>query len=147
MSHNENGRKPKLSEKRGSYYCPNDFSMTPDSLKERLLNDLSKIDIPVDEFTFELRAYSRSLYGNYVPKGYRNREKACIRIYPFKKVGEYYPYADILITAIHESCHHLQYRNPNYTRRKGIMHDAEFYRLLQDYVNKAKDLDIIREKK
>ena len=144
---NEYGRKPNLKIEKGSYYCPDEESdMTPKYLRERLLNDLSKLDIPVDEFTFELRAYSRTLYGNYIPKGYRNREKACIRIYPFKQVGEVYPYADLLITAIHESCHHLQYRNPDYIRRRGIMHDAEFYKFLQEYVKKAVDLDIIREK-
>lgn len=114
----------------------------------RIRDDLMKLDIPVDEFDIEIRKYSSSYYGNYYPKGYRNRKKALIRIYPYKsREGVLYPYEEILFHAIHESCHHMQYRDKNYVRKRGIMHNAEFYRLMQKYCEKAKALSLIKEVK
>lgn len=124
------------------------FSEVKESLEERLLDDLQKLGMPTKEFDIEVRKYSSSYYGNYLPKNYRGRNKACVRVYPFKnKMGDMYPYDEVLVHAIHEVCHHLQYRDPNYTRKRGIMHDASFYRLLRDICKLAKSMSLINEAK
>ena len=54
-----------------------------------------------------------------------------------------FSYSTVLYHTIHEVCHHLQYTNPNYVRVKGVMHDPEFYRLLNRYETKAIEMGLI----
>lgn len=146
LLHKELGRIPRFKVENDLYHT-SDECMDKHSLREKILKDLELLGIPINEFDFELRPYSKSYYGNYLPKGYKNRKKACVRVYPFKnRQGEFYPYAEILVHAIHESCHHLQYRNPRYKRLKGIMHDTDFYRLMNRYIAEAESMNLIRRK-
>lgn len=119
--------------------------MSREFLKQKLINDLSRLFLPVNEFDLEIRPFSSSFYGKYTPKNFNNkRKKATIWIYPYSnKSGDMYSYCKILKTAIHEVCHHLQYTDPDYTRRKGIMHNSEFYYLMDKYVKRAEKYEII----
>ena len=119
--------------------------MTESSLKDRLIKDLRLLFIPVDEVDFEIRPYSKSFYGKYYPKS-KKYEKPRMWVYPYmNKCGTMYPYETVLLHAIHEACHHVQYSDPEYTRRKGIMHNATFFKFMNKYVNRAKKMHLLSE--
>lgn len=105
-----------------------------DKLKETLLNDLTKRGLDISTVDLIIKEFSSSYYGRYYPS-VNSSVKPRIIIYPFKTkdLVEMYDYGDILNTVIHEFCHHLQYMNPNFVRKRGIMHDTEFWNLYNNY--------------
>ena len=50
------------------------------------------------------------------------------------------------MTAIHEAVHCIQWNSKSFVRRKGVMHDAEFYRLLDMYAHRVEHLMYRKEK-
>ena len=52
-------------------------------------------------------------------------------------------YASILETAIHELCHHIQYTDGSFVRIKGVMHDPQFWRLYNHYIDRATEYNLI----
>lgn len=117
--------------------------LSEEELQHRLFTDLQKLKLPVDEFDIVIRPYSKTFYGRYFPE--YNGKIAEVRVYPykFKKPKVMFNYSTVLYHTIHEVCHHLQYTNPNYTRKKGVMHDPQFYNLLNRYVNRAVDMRLL----
>lgn len=109
-------------------------------LKNRLLCDLKLLNLPVDEVDLEFRPFSKTYYGNYFPSCDEEITPR-IWIYPYSNtVGNTLPYSKILETGIHEMCHHIQYTNPNFKRIKGQMHDPQFWKLYNHYMNKAENI-------
>ena len=107
-------------------------------LKDRLLKDLYKLDLPVGEVNVELRPYSKTYYGNYFP------DDARVWLYPYSdEEGRYLSYNKILETGIHEMCHHIQHNDSNYNRKNGVMHDIDFWGLYNFYIAKAKNLGVL----
>ena len=104
-------------------------------LTNRLLQDIREVGITVD-FDLELRDYSKTYFGRYDP----NTNKITVYVYEDSKCSRAVPYRDLLMTTIHEAVHCIQWDNPNFVRRKGVMHDAEFYRLLGMYSHRAEHL-------
>ena len=105
----------------------------------RLRNDLSKIGLN-EEFTLSLRPYSQSYFGRY------DIATSTIILYVNKTPnGDMYPYEDLLLTTIHEAIHCKQWHDPNFKRRKGVMHDTEFKRLYALYSGRAKARLFLRE--
>lgn len=109
-------------------------------LYHRLLKDMKSIGIPVD-FTFELRPYSKTYYGRYDP----NSDKITVYVYEDKSCTKMTSYTELLMTSIHEAVHSIQWKDKSFVRRKGVMHNADFYRLYNMYADKAKSILLLRE--
>lgn len=114
------------------------------TLYKRLDSHLRELGLPVDEVDLLIRPYSSTYYGNYYPS-LDPEVKPRIFIYPYsnKKGTALYPYSQILSTTIHEWIHHLQYRDPNFVRIKGVMHNPEFWRLYHQYMKQAYEKNLI----
>ena len=106
----------------------------------RLLSDLRKIGI-TESFSLELRPYSKTYFGRYDP----NLNKIVLYVYEDSKRTRFLPYEDLLNTLIHEAVHCIQWSSESFVRRKGVMHDAEFYSLLNSYTDKAKSMLLLKE--
>ena len=113
-----------------------------DVLKDRLLKDLSLLDLPVGEVDLSFRPYSKTYYGNYFPDDTAPR----VWLYPYSdEESHYLSYDKILETGIHEMCHHIQYKDPFHQRIEGIMHDSDFWNLYNFYILKAKNLGVLHD--
>lgn len=119
--------------------------LSEEELYDRLIADLTKLKLPVEEFELVIRPYSKTLYGRYF-LSYEDKP-AEVRIYPYrtKNMKVMFSYSTILYHTIHEVCHHIQFTNPSYVRKKGVMHDPEFHRLLNRYVDKADELNLLKK--
>ena len=109
-------------------------------LHHRLLTDLRKVGIN-ESFRLELRPYSKTYFGRYDP----NVDKVTLYVYEDKSCTRYIKYEDLFMTLIHEAIHCIQWHDNTFVRRKGVMHDAEFYRLFSEYKDKAKSILLMRE--
>ena len=112
--------------------------MSQEELKDKLLSDLSLINLPVQEVCLSLRPYSKTYYGRYFPVYDESETSPKIYIYPYENSdGDLMQYDTILQTAIHEFCHHIQYTSGSFVRNKGVMHNPQFWRLYNHYVSRA----------
>ena len=111
-------------------------------LYHRLIRDMKRVGIPID-FTLELKSFSKTYYGRYDP----NSNKITVYIYEDKSHTCMYSYEDILMTCIHEAVHSIQWHDKSFVRRKGVMHDTDFFRLYNMYSDKAKSILLLREVK
>ena len=108
-------------------------------LYQKLVGDLTLLNLPVEEVNIVLRPYSDTYFGRYFP------DKQRIFVYPYKnKEGKFMCYSQILCTSIHELVHHIQYQDPNFVRKKGIMHDPQFWKLYNHFIDRAVNLGIIK---
>lgn len=107
-----------------------------------LINDMKQVGIPID-FNLELKSFSKTYYGRYDP----NSNKITVYIYEDKSCTRMYSYEEILMTCIHEAVHSIQWHDKSFVRIKGVMHDADFYRLYNMYSDKAKSILLLREVK
>ncbi len=116
--------------------------MSINELQHRLLCDLRKLNLPIEEVEIYLRPFSKTYYGRYYPvMNTKMGVKPKIYVYPFEKDGTVMTYTQILKTVIHEFCHHLQYSR-GHTRIKGIMHDTHFWSLYNKYNSLADKLNM-----
>lgn len=106
----------------------------------RLLKDIRKIGITAN-FELELKFYSKTYFGRYDP----NINKVTIYVYEDPKCSKLIKYEDLLMTTIHEAIHCMQWQDKSFVRLKGVMHDAEFYRLFNMYSDRAKSLLLLQE--
>jgi hypothetical protein len=109
-------------------------------LYHRLLRDMKALGIPTN-FTFELKPYSKTYFGRYDP----NLNKVTVYVYEDKSCTKMMSYEEILLTSIHEAVHSIQWQDKSFVRRKGVMHDADFYRLYNMYSDRAKSILLLRE--
>lgn len=118
--------------------------LTNEELYHKLIDDLYRIGLPVDEVKLSIRPYSKSYYGRYlIPY---NNKAAKVFIYPYATpdMKLMYPYSVVLYFSIHEMIHHIQHTNPNFKRLRGVMHNPEFYVLFNMYFHKAVCLGLIK---
>lgn len=97
-------------------------------LEVRIKSDLEAIGIVVD-FELVLKPYSKTYYGCFRP----NTNRVYVYVFKDSSLTTMYPYDFIMETAIHEAIHAKQWHDENHVRIKGIMHDEEFYRLLDKF--------------
>ena len=111
------------------------------ALEAALLDDMRRVGLPVNDFEFRVKDYSKSYYGVYRLKTNR------VYIYMYKNIDKTMPYqySELLCTAIHEAVHVIQHHDPNHKRVYGVMHDAEFKSLYSMYVDRAKALHLLQE--
>lgn len=117
--------------------------MTFDLMKYRLLTDLRSLELPIDEVEIFVRPFSKTYYGRYYPTCSDRPPK--IYVYPFESDGSVMSYETVLNVVIHEMCHHLQYRK-GYNRKFGVMHDAQFWKFYNFYVERAKRLNLYEDR-
>ena len=118
--------------------------MHQEELKAKLLSHLSKLNLPIDEVDISLRPFSKTYYGRYFPVYNDNETKPKIYIYPYENTeGEFMSYDIILRTAIHEMCHHIQYMNGSFVRCRGVMHDSQFWKLFNFYIERAVKYELL----
>lgn len=118
--------------------------MSQEELKTRLLFDLSQVNLPVDEVDLFIRPFSKTYYGRYFPVYNDKETRPKIYIYPYENTdGDLMDYDVILQTAIHEFCHHIQYTSGSFIRNKGVMHDPQFWKLYNHYVDRARKYQLI----
>lgn len=118
--------------------------MSQEVLKTRLLSDLSQLNLPIDEVDLYIRPFSKTFYGRYFPVHNDKEIRPKIYIYPYiNKKEDLMEYDKILETAIHELCHHIQYTSGSFVRSRGIMHDIQFWKLYNHYIERAKKYQMI----
>ena len=117
--------------------------MTFDLMKYRLLTDLRSLELPIDEVEIFVRPFSKTYYGRYYPTCSDRLPK--IYVYPFESDGSVMPYETVLNIVIHEMCHHLQYRQ-GYNRKFGVMHNTQFWKSYNFYIEHAKRLNLYEDR-
>ena len=118
--------------------------MSEEELRTRLLSDLSVLNLPIDEVDIYIRPFSKTYYGRYFPVHDDSEVRPKIYVYPYEnEKGDLMSYDHILKTAVHEVCHHIQYTNDCFVRKKGIMHDTQFWKLYNHYINRAEKFNLI----
>lgn len=118
--------------------------MEIEELQARLLSDLSAINMPVDEIELSLRPFSKTFLGRYFPANTKDTiPKVYIYPYESERSNDFMDYQTIVETAIHEMCHHIQYTSGSFTRKKGVMHDTQFWKLYNHYIKRAIRLKIL----
>ena len=110
------------------------LSMT--GLENYLMSSITCLGVKFD-FELVIRPYSKTMYGYYDHKNNR------IVIYAYKDPEHHilYPVQDLLDTLLHEISHYIQYRRPGFMRFKGVMHDSEFYGILNDLRRRVNSID------
>lgn len=119
-------------------------NMKENQLKHRLLSDLTQLNLAVEEVDIHIRPYSKTYYGRYFPVYNDKKVIPRIFVYPYDCNNEFMDYEIILETVIHEFCHHIQYTSGSFVRNKGVMHDTQFWKLYNHYMNRAKKYKIIK---
>lgn len=118
--------------------------MNEREFKARLLSDLVRLGLPVDEVDIVIRPYSKTYYGRYYPSVNEYRKRPKIYVYPYNEDGSLMGYGTIIShCVIHEFCHHIQYSDRSWVRRKGVMHDVQFWKLYNHYIHRATKYHII----
>ena len=118
------------------------------NIRNRLVRDLKSLGLPIEEVDFRTPKYSKKYYGFYVikyPDSNFDKPRLYVYLCEDKAGKKVYDYSFLLDTAIHEMCHHLQWRNPNYVRYLHIMHDDEFKRYYDYYIYKAKLIGVLED--
>lgn len=107
-------------------------------LQNKLINDISKIGLPVD-FTLQVKnKYCQSFLGRYYPKQRR------IVVYALDYNRKEFKYSELLAVTIHEAIHHYQYQHQEgFVRKRGIMHNPSFKVLLKKYLKIAEEEGLI----
>lgn len=119
--------------------------MSQEELITRLLSDLSQLKLPTYEVDLYIRPFSKTYYGRYFPVYNDKETKPKIYLYPYENSDNntLMEYDSLLQTVIHEFCHHLQYTSGSFVRNRGVMHNAEFWKLYNHYINRAKQYSMI----
>lgn len=114
--------------------------MTLNMLRNRICHDLKALGVDTESFELVLRPYSKSYYGSYVPE----KKRVILYVFEDSERTTLFSYESLFSTAVHEVVHHTQWSNPEWKRVKGIMHDAEFYRIYNRLLRKHRIYSIVK---
>lgn len=100
--------------------------------QEELYRKLVEIS-DVDDFVLELKpTHSKCYWGRYYPA------RKLIRLYALDENGEQYDESILIKEGLHELTHHIQYNHiPFWERKRGVMHDSEFWEIFKGMLHKA----------
>lgn len=105
-------------------------------LESLIVGVLNSVGIDTSTMHFKLKLYSKRNLGVYHP----NTKN--VFVYLTNKLDaqgnpiEIKPLKELVLVAIHESCHHLQWEDLSFERIHGVMHNDEFWEMYEDYKNK-----------
>lgn len=91
--------------------------------ERKIISVLRAIGVPVSKFELRVKEYSKTYYGVYRAK----TNRAFVYMYKDKECTSRYSFDELMRTAIHESCHAIQWNDTKFMRKKGIMHDSDFW--------------------
>lgn len=109
-------------------------------MEKRIAKDLLKMGLVVRS-DITLRPYSKTMNGYYDP----NTDLIVVYVYDDRDNELYADYNMIFCTVLHEYVHSLQHRSSKWRRRKGVMHDVEFWVIYNNLVAQARKEGILYE--
>lgn len=97
----------------------------PEWVCPSLLSDLRALHFDTHgvDYVLDVKNFSETCYGRYYPA------KKRVRVY----YACHKDYAQLVDTAIHEVCHHIQHSDKDFVRVKGVMHNEQFWTLYNHY--------------
>ena len=104
------------------------------NLRRRLIADLRAMGLSTD-CELVLRPYSKTMWGYY--------DKLILYMYSDKKCKALIQYETLFKVFLHELVHSLQWKSSNWKRIAGVMHDAEFYAILNKLLETAKKKGLV----
>lgn len=108
------------------------------NLRRRLIADLRAMGLSTD-CELVLRPYSKTMWGYYDP----NTDRLIIYMYSDRKCKSLIQYETLFKVFLHELVHSLQWKSSKWKRIVGVMHDAEFYAILDKLLETAKEKGIV----
>lgn len=93
--------------------------------------------------SLELKPYSKSQWGNYNP----NNDTITVYIFEEKECSNLIEYEELFKTLLHEYVHSVEWRNSNWKRLKGVMHDPLFHRIYNHLEKVAEKVGILSANK
>lgn len=93
--------------------------------------------------SLELKPYSKSQWGNYNP----NNDTITVYIFEEKECSNLIAYEELFKTLLHEYVHSVEWRNSNWKRLKGVMHDPLFYKIYNHLEKVAEKVGILSANK
>lgn len=117
----------------------NNIVREPMSFEGKLLKDLKALHLDkksIGDYELVLKKFSVSFYGRYVASSH----KAVVYVYRDVECKHQREYSGLLSSVIHELTHHIQHTDPKYIRRKGVMHNKNFWFIYNSYIEKAKEM-------
>ena len=108
------------------------------NVRRRLISDLKLMGLSTDSMLV-LRPYSKTQWGYYDP----NTDKLVLYIFSDKKCICLVEYEKLFKVFLHELVHSLQWKSSKWKRLSGVMHDVEFYAILNRLLKVAKDKGLI----
>ncbi len=108
------------------------------NLRRRLIADLRAMGLSTD-CELVLRPYSKTMWGYYDP----NTDRLIMYIYSDRKCKSLIQYETLFKVFLHELVHSLQWKSSKWKRIAGVMHDAEFYVILDKLLETAKEKGIV----
>lgn len=120
--------------------------MSEEDLMTQFLSDMSSIGLPVNEVDVVFRPYSKTFYGRYYHSIDEAKRKSRIVLYPYEVSGDFMDYNLIFENGVHEFVHHIQYTDSSFVRRKGVMHNPQFWKLYNHYMKRAYRLGIVEKR-
>lgn len=109
-------------------------------MEKRIAKDLKKMGLTVRS-NISLRPFSKTMNGYYNP----NTDLIVVYVYDDKDNELYIDYNVIFRTLLHEYVHSLQHGSSHWRRRKGVMHDVEFWKMYNSLLSKAYERGILSE--
>ena len=108
------------------------------NLRRRFIADLRAMGLSTD-CELVLRPYSKTMWGYYDP----NADKLVLYMYSDRKCKALIQYETLFKVFLHELVHSLQWKSSNWKRLAGVMHDAEFYAILNKLLEIAKKKGLV----
>ena len=111
------------------------------NLENRFNQDFVAMGIH-DRVPIVLKKYSKTRWGRYNP----NKDEIIIYIYTSKDCTNQIEYHSLFKALLHEYVHWLQHHSKNWKRRKGVMHDEDFWKMYRSLLNIAVERGILYER-
>ena len=108
------------------------------NLRRRLIADLRAMGLSTD-CELVLRPYSKTMWGYYDP----NTDKLILYMYSDRQCKALIQYETLFKVFLHELVHSLQWKSSSWKRLAGVMHDAEFYAILNKLLEIAKKKGLV----
>ena len=110
------------------------------NMRRRLISDLKIMGLSTDS-ELVLRPYSKTQWGYYDP----NADRIVLYVYADRKCISLADYETIFKVFLHELVHSFQWKSSKWKRLYGIMHDTEFYVILNRLCEVARDKGLIED--
>ena len=110
------------------------------NLRRRLIADLRAMGLSTD-CELVLRPYSKTMWGYYDP----NKDRLIVYMYSDRNFKSLIQYETLFKVFLHELVHSLQWKSSKWKRIAGVMHDTEFYVILNNLLETAKEKGLVKK--